>query len=157
MSETGLSSQSIHQVICTGGNASFATIARWLRQKFPNATIIQDTYPSDRPPSCSRVAYGLVNLCRYPQVLDGPRHQYSDYFLLQELLQVMPDQPMPLQGIMHLLDQQGVNTEVCHPRILALLERSEEHTSELQSPMYLVCRLLLEKKKYFYLTLYIFL
>src|SRR5437763_5983282 len=29
----------------------------------------------------------------------------------------------------------------------ATLERSEEHTSELQSPMYLVCRLLLEKKK----------
>src|SRR5437763_10297285 len=28
-----------------------------------------------------------------------------------------------------------------------LLVRSEEHTSELQSPMYLVCRLLLEKKK----------
>src|SRR5437879_9679955 len=27
-------------------------------------------------------------------------------------------------------------------------KRSEEHTSELQSPMYLVCRLLLEKKKY---------
>ena len=25
-------------------------------------------------------------------------------------------------------------------------DRSEEHTSELQSPMYLVCRLLLEKK-----------
>src|SRR5437879_8278686 len=28
-----------------------------------------------------------------------------------------------------------------------LPRRSEEHTSELQSPMYLVCRLLLEKKK----------
>src|SRR5437762_3969561 len=28
-----------------------------------------------------------------------------------------------------------------------LKNRSEEHTSELQSPMYLVCRLLLEKKK----------
>src|SRR5437879_7491421 len=26
--------------------------------------------------------------------------------------------------------------------------RSEEHTSELQSPMYLVCRLLLEKNKH---------
>jgi len=26
-------------------------------------------------------------------------------------------------------------------------EKSEEHTSELQSPMYIVCRLLLEKKK----------
>jgi len=29
-----------------------------------------------------------------------------------------------------------------------VINRSEEHTSELQSPMYLVCRLLLEKKKY---------
>src|SRR3712207_7824599 len=28
-----------------------------------------------------------------------------------------------------------------------LIERSEEHTSELQSRQYLVCRLLLEKKK----------
>src|SRR3712207_7172454 len=28
--------------------------------------------------------------------------------------------------------------------------RSEEHTSELQSRQYLVCRLLLEKKKYLY-------
>src|SRR6266487_5282236 len=27
------------------------------------------------------------------------------------------------------------------------VERSEEHTSELQSPVHLVCRLLLEKKK----------
>src|SRR5437879_4426428 len=32
-------------------------------------------------------------------------------------------------------------------RHTAFEERSEEHTSELQSPMYLVCRLLLEKKK----------
>src|SRR5437879_8457291 len=33
-------------------------------------------------------------------------------------------------------------TESTHPAP----KRSEEHTSELQSPMYLVCRLLLEKK-----------
>src|SRR5256885_5352334 len=32
--------------------------------------------------------------------------------------------------------------------------RSEEHTSELQSPCNLVCRLLLEKKKQTYLYLY---
>src|ERR1017187_3304142 len=31
--------------------------------------------------------------------------------------------------------------------------RSEEHTSELQSPMYLVCRLLLEKKSWFWSAL----
>src|SRR5258708_30321854 len=30
---------------------------------------------------------------------------------------------------------------------LSAIERSEEHTSELQSPDHLVCRLLLEKKK----------
>src|SRR3712207_8871970 len=36
-----------------------------------------------------------------------------------------------------------------------LLTRSEEHTSELQSRLYLVCRLLLEKQKYhqYYLSL----
>src|SRR5258708_30800158 len=32
------------------------------------------------------------------------------------------------------------------------LRRSEEHTSELQSPDHLVCRLLLEKKKKTYVT-----
>src|SRR5690348_13774898 len=31
--------------------------------------------------------------------------------------------------------------------LIFLKERSEEHTSELQSPVHLVCRLLLEKKK----------
>src|SRR2546422_1287960 len=33
------------------------------------------------------------------------------------------------------------------PRDFALEDRSEEHTSELQSRLHLVCRLLLEKKK----------
>src|SRR5947208_12033450 len=37
-----------------------------------------------------------------------------------------------------------INLQVDRDR---LLERSEEHTSELQSPDHLVCRLLLEKKK----------
>src|SRR5438094_7049379 len=34
-----------------------------------------------------------------------------------------------------------------HPAARAVAQRSEEHTSELQSPYDLVCRLLLEKKK----------
>src|SRR5438034_8213823 len=38
------------------------------------------------------------------------------------------------------------------PHIQAQLERSEEHTSELQSHSDLVCRLLLEKKKDTYLN-----
>src|SRR5690348_17623781 len=37
----------------------------------------------------------------------------------------------------------GLNAVVSWPAE----ERSEEHTSELQSPVHLVCRLLLEKKK----------
>src|SRR5437879_11604414 len=35
----------------------------------------------------------------------------------------------------------------------ALLQRSEEHTSELQSPMYLVCRRQLEKTNYTLISL----
>src|SRR5438876_8211124 len=35
----------------------------------------------------------------------------------------------------------------CDHFALTVLPRSEEHTSELQSPVHLVCRLLLEKKK----------
>src|SRR5437764_8811686 len=53
---------------------------------------------------------------------------------------VRPDEPEP--------------SEVAVDAFLSVLyrtrsrrSRSEEHTSELQSPMYLVCRLLLEKKK----------
>src|SRR3712207_7644570 len=41
--------------------------------------------------------------------------------------------------------RQGTQTS----RISMLTARSEEHTSELQSRQYLVCRLLLEKKKKF--------
>src|SRR5256884_7179461 len=37
---------------------------------------------------------------------------------------------------------------------LVLFSRSEEHTSELQSRLHLVCRLLLEKKKTKHLTIH---
>src|SRR5690625_6265536 len=40
-----------------------------------------------------------------------------------------------------------VTDEISHIDFLALQDRSEEHTSELQSRGHLVCRLLLEKKK----------
>src|SRR5256885_5600253 len=40
-----------------------------------------------------------------------------------------------------------VSEETGDLSVAALGERSEEHTSELQSPCNLVCRLLLEKKK----------
>src|SRR5258708_20236655 len=46
----------------------------------------------------------------------------------------------------------GLNTPLPSSRFITMAappaSRSEEHTSELQSPDHLVCRLLLEKKKY---------
>src|SRR3712207_8742080 len=45
-------------------------------------------------------------------------------------------------------DAAGVSTDTA-----VALMRSEEHTSELQSRQYLVCRLLLEKKKHYLLSL----
>src|SRR3712207_8031496 len=42
--------------------------------------------------------------------------------------------------------QENIWTTVIVPAVRLCAERSEEHTSELQSRQYLVCRLLLEKK-----------
>src|SRR5438552_5278393 len=51
-------------------------------------------------------------------------------------------------GGTHRIAHQSSRTARAGPHLLFLLqERSEEHTSELQSPDHLVCRLLLEKKK----------
>src|SRR3712207_3980364 len=47
-------------------------------------------------------------------------------------------------GQTHLGDMSRVTKT--DPRLVAYADRSEEHTSELQSRQYLVCRLLLEKK-----------
>src|SRR5207249_6848485 len=44
-------------------------------------------------------------------------------------------------------DSRAKNSEKIAARQFELMERSEEHTSELQSRFDLVCRLLLEKKK----------
>src|SRR2546422_2104143 len=41
----------------------------------------------------------------------------------------------------------GIELPLIWPALLARSARSEEHTSELQSRLHLVCRLLLEKKK----------
>ncbi|MDX2213343.1 MAG: hypothetical protein SFY66_08650 [Oculatellaceae cyanobacterium bins.114] len=130
MNQTGIAALNINQVMCTGGTASLAAIARWLPQKFPNATIIQDTYGGDRTsspfsnclPICSRVAYGLATLPLHTNVLDLARQQYSPYFLLLELLRAFPDQPLSVGAVMQLLERRGINTQVCHQQILSLLE-----------------------------------
>src|SRR5688500_20092330 len=51
--------------------------------------------------------------------------------------------PSPRQGASAI----GASPAVARDPRLVARDRSEEHTSELQSPCNLVCRLLLEKKK----------
>src|SRR3712207_8035986 len=48
---------------------------------------------------------------------------------------------------LHVIDPDATNNEGSATDRVEVFERSEEHTSELQSRQYLVCRLLLEKKK----------
>src|SRR5688572_33029561 len=52
--------------------------------------------------------------------------------------------PISLAG---LTDDQAAKVQHLSKRVYRALDRSEEHTSELQSQSNLVCRLLLEKKK----------
>jgi hypothetical protein len=138
----GMSPVGINQVICTGGMGSWPSLARWLRQKLPNARVIQDQEldaareVSPVPNSgfkstdfnlvcfqrACRVACGLASLALYPQVLDVSRHQYSDFFLLWELMQVLGAETLSFEEIVQLLERQGVNTRTCEPRILGILE-----------------------------------
>src|SRR3989441_6852751 len=68
---------------------------------------------------------------------------------VEDVLQVLGRDADP--GVAHLdADQVGADRGGAERQVAAVganLIRSEEHTSELQSLAYLVCRLLLEKKK----------
>src|SRR5947209_16039888 len=65
---------------------------------------------------------------------------------LHDALPIWPDHrlhALALDQLLHL----GAGLRRHAPRCRSWSSRSEEHTSELQSRQYLVCRLLLEKKK----------
>src|SRR5690348_17659871 len=57
-------------------------------------------------------------------------------------------------AVMQAISEHQITDILLVPTMIQL--RSEEHTSELQSPVHLVCRLLLEKKKKNQNTLYRF-
>src|SRR5438477_2155616 len=54
-------------------------------------------------------------------------------------------QQTPKDMVVEMFNSNAIDSEL--KRTVLLKERSEEHTSELQSHVNLVCRLLLEKKK----------
>src|SRR2546422_4652544 len=80
------------------------------------------------------------------QVLDGLGRERAARLRLQ-----VPAAPILLDLLARPLDRVFLGVEQMlhqHDQLdLAPLIRSEEHTSELQSRLHLVCRLLLEKKK----------
>src|SRR5438876_3768331 len=82
-----------------------------------------------RPPRSTLFPY--TTLFRSELVYDGDGQLRSGSFL---------DYELPAAD-------QIPNIDVIRGRQLVVEKRSEEHTSELQSPVHLVCRLLLEKKK----------
>ncbi|NJR18686.1 MAG: hypothetical protein HC785_25225 [Calothrix sp. CSU_2_0] len=119
----GIPTEAINQAILTGGVASLGAVSRWLRQKLPNARIIQDLYLGENgAPTCSRVAYGLCLLPLHPQVLEIPRQQYTDYFLFTELLKVLPERALSFGEVVQLFEERGINTRSCQQRLLAFLE-----------------------------------
>jgi hypothetical protein len=119
----GIPTEAINQAILTGGVASLGAVSRWLRQKLPNAKIIQDVYLGENgSPSCSRVAYGLAVLPLHPQVVEVPRQQYTDYFLFTELLRILPSRAISFGEVIELFENRGINTRSCQQRLLAFLE-----------------------------------
>src|SRR5260370_20254630 len=66
--------------------------------------------------------------------------------LYREALRLKPDYWNAYNNVMYALN--GLGDEEGLVRVHDVVVRSEEHTSELQSHLNLVCRLLLEKKKH---------
>lgn len=120
LAQTGILVHGVRQVLITGGSASTPAIAQWLQQKFPNASLIQD--PTHSVAFSSRIAIGLAKLPLYPQLADATHHRYGNYFLLRELLQVMPNEPLPVGRILQLLAGREIDSEACQATILKMLE-----------------------------------
>lgn len=120
LAQTGILVHGVRQVLITGGAASTSAIAQWLQQKFPNAALIQD--PTHAVAFSSRIAIGLAKLPLYPQLADATHHRYSNYFLLRELLQMMPNEPLPIGRILQLLAAQEIDSEACQSTVLKMLE-----------------------------------
>ncbi len=125
MIETGISEPGISQVFLLGGTVNIGLFAKWIRQRFPNASLIQGL----DLPEATWVAAGLAMLPLYPQVLNYSRQQYSDYFLLLELLRAFPDTSgetathlYSLEEILQQLEHRGLNTGAVYERLVRLLD-----------------------------------
>src|SRR5437899_9530513 len=82
------------------------------------------------------------------RVIKGEEKKYLVLKVAQGDLTVrVPADNAEIVGVRDVVGQEGLNRVFDVLRAPHTEERSEEHTSELQSLRHLVCRLLLEKKK----------
>src|SRR2546430_4188852 len=95
-----------------------------------------------RPPRSTLFPY--TTLFRSSTDRPGPRQLYENYSIDDSLTEPVPVQIAVVDDVL----TTGAHFKAMK-RILCenFSDRSEEHTSELQSQSNLVCRLLLEKKK----------
>src|SRR3712207_8023228 len=84
---------------------------------------------------------------------------YTTLFRSAQHLLYLPQVEPATQGMRREGMPQRVRRDIRDLRLLRvrLQDRSEEHTSELQSRQYLVCRLLLEKKYSYTILCYLYL
>src|SRR5207244_13542799 len=85
-----------------------------------------------------------------PLLLRPPRSTLFPYTTLFRSVERRIDRERPGPIVRLLVPHEVANQRILHGKHGVRLQiriRSEEHTSELQSPDHLVCRLLLEKKK----------
>src|SRR6266850_4711656 len=82
------------------------------------------------------------------RIIDGKAEIVADFRTRNALRLVLVKSWSPFSGWINLCKRWN-NSQGHHQQTygVAHIHRSEEHTSELQSPCNLVCRLLLEKKK----------
>jgi len=118
LSQVGIVPQAVQQIICADGTHQLPALIYWLSQKFQGATIL----PTQNSTQQHSASCGLALLPLYPHLLDAPQHQYGEYFLLREMLRLLPTQPLTLGRILQQLENQGINTRSCHRSILAILE-----------------------------------
>src|SRR2546422_4230921 len=91
-----------------------------------------------RPPRSTLFPYTTLFRSRRPEQYDEALHPQWSYRKIDRLK-------------IHPLNEKLYGKETADPQLVESIQkngvRSEEHTSELQSRLHLVCRLLLEKKK----------
>ncbi|MFP4297646.1 MAG: hypothetical protein ACLFT0_07285 [Spirulinaceae cyanobacterium] len=117
LSQRGLPSQAITQVLISGktGLALAQELQAWLTLKCDTVRCLRAEQPE------MQVARGLSRLPQYPQLLDAIAHQYSDYFLLRELLEVLPNRKISTAEVMQRLERRGINTRPVRDRLLTWL------------------------------------